>query len=559
MFDITLVNGRVIDGSGNPWVKADIGIKDGKIISLGDLSDEKAERIIDVNGFVVTPGFIDPHSHSDGSIIKNKEALSSLQQGITTEFVGNCGGSRYFPVTDKNRKNVLMSKADLFETDLDKVSVDWTDFAGFRARLEEMGIGINLACFVGHNTVRWAVMGEEGEGGERSVPTEKELKEMKRFVAEAMEQGCWGITTGLVYKPGRNAKTEEIIELCKVVTEYRGSYMSHIRGYRSLEGLKEFLEIAEKTPIRSILSHMGVRRRTKKKRLVGPLPEEVLLLFDKARKRGAEIYMDIYPWGGASSSSMVSILLDTKDKFDKNGKRLTFKNFMDMLKDPEKRKQIEDRAHKRQEKSRKLKEDTEKVKHELGDASIVNRSIRFPEYVERSMAEIAEMRGTDIITAAADILLEDDGNTFWGSWKCEGDLKRLFKHPAVMVSTDGHAVAMDDPMVHLGAAPAVRLFGSFPKVLGVYVREDRLFSLEEAVRRMTSLPAKAIGIEDRGLIRPGMWADLVVFDPDRIAHMATYFEPRQYCVGIDYVLVNGELAMDQGEMTNVLAGKAIIH
>ncbi|MFC2037419.1 amidohydrolase family protein, partial [Chloroflexota bacterium] len=161
--------------------------------------------------------------------------------------------------------------------------------------------------------------------------------------------------------------------------------------------------------------------------------------------------------------------------------------------------------------------------------------------------------------AAVDILLEDEGNTFWGSWRNEGDVKQIISHPAAMVGTDGHVMGKEPPLVHVGDAPAVRLYGSFPKVLGTYVREDRLFSLEEGVRKMTSLPAQAIGLVDRGSIRPGMWADICVFDPERIAHMATYFEPRQYCVGIEYVLVNGEVAMEEGQLTGSLAGKVLTH
>jgi N-acyl-D-amino-acid deacylase len=289
------------------------------------------------------------------------------------------------------------------------------------------------------------------------------------------------------------------------------------------------------------------------------VPEEQLFPFDRARDRGAEIYMDVLPWNGYSSSSLLSILLESGDKFDEQGKRLTLDQFMEMLRDPEKRQKIEDKARKNKQRDSKIRQEAQDIEFEFGDMYIVNRSIRFPEYVERSLAEIAKRRGTDVITAAVDILLEDEGNTFWGSWRCEGDVKQLLKHPAAMVSTDGYAVERDPPLVHLGNAPAVRLYGSFPKVLGVYVREERLFPLEEAVRKMTSLPAQAIGIKDRGLIRPGMWADICVFDPDRIAHMTTYFEPRQYCVGIEYVLVNGEFAMKEGQLTEVLAGQVLTH
>ncbi len=241
MFDIIVKNGRVVDGSGNPWFRADIGIRDGRIAAVRHLAEAEAKRILDVQDRVVSPGFIDAHSHSDWTILKNNGAWSSLQQGVTTEFVGNCGMSQ-FPVSDKNRSDLQMHMADMFNTDLDQVPIDWVDFAGFRDRIEANGTGVNLACFIGHSTVRSAVMGLEDQGGERSEPTENEMKAMQGLVAEAMEQGAWGLTTGLVYKPGRNAKTEEIIELARIAAHHGGSYMSHIRGYRTTDGAKEFYQ-----------------------------------------------------------------------------------------------------------------------------------------------------------------------------------------------------------------------------------------------------------------------------------------------------------------------------
>ncbi len=557
MFDVLLKNGRVIDGTGNPWFKADVGITDGKIAAVGILEAE-ARRVIDVQGLVVTPGFIDPHSHSDWTILKNGEAWSSLQQGVTTEFNGNCGMSQ-FPVTEKNAKSLQMHMADRFGVDLSGVTIDWTDFTGFRERIEARGTGVNLACFLGHSTVRSAVMGLEGAGGERTEPTAAELEAMKKLVAQAMQQGVWGVTTGLVYKPGRNAKTEEVIEMARVAAGYEGTYMSHIRGYRTLEGAKEFFRIVEESPIRGVLSHHSARMFTQHKKLVGPLPEEQLGLFDAARQRGDEVYMDVLPWGGYSSTSMNSILLEPEDKFDANGSRLTLEQFVGDLRNPVTRKQIEDRARKDKMLDTQIRQVADNTTFEYGDMYIINRCIRYPEYVQRSLAEIARLRGTNAVTMAADLILEDEGNTFWGSWQNESDVKQILSHPAAMVSTDGYVVEKDPPLIHIGDAPACRLFGSFPKVLGTYVREDRLFSLEEGVRKMTSLPAQVGGIPDRGTIRPGAWADICVFDPDRIAHMATHFEPRQYCVGIEYVLVNGVLAMEEGQLTGALAGKVLTH
>lgn len=559
MLDLVLKNGRIVDGTGSPWFQADVGIQNGKIVAVGQLDAASETQVLDVTGLVVTPGFMDPHSHTDCSALKNREAYTSIQQGITTEFVGNCGMSPYFPITERNKQSALMEMADLFDSDLDEAAIGWSDYAGFRAALQDGGLGTNLAPFVGHNNVRSAVMGEEGEGGERSEPTGAELEEMKRLVAEAMEQGAWGLTSGLVYKPGRNAATEEITELARVVAERGGTYMSHIRGYRSPKGLNEFIEIVKGSGVRGVLSHYSARCFVQQKQLVGPLPEKLLGIIDRARDGGAEIYLDVLPWGGYSSSSMIHLLLETQDKFDESGRRLTFGKFMELLRDPVERRRVEERARSRAAKM----EDLSKAKDadwQFGDMFIVNRSIRFPEYVDRSLAEIAEARGTDVVTAAVDILLEDEGNTFWGSQQCEADLKRIIQHPAAMVSTDGSALEKDPPLVSLRSvlyAPAVRLYGSFPKVVGAYVREDRLFSLEEAIRKTTSLPAQAIGLEDRGRIEPGMWADICVFDPERIAHMATYFEPRQFCVGIEHVLVNGQLAMKSGKLTGVRSGQVL--
>lgn len=560
MFDLILKNGRVVDGRGNPWVQADVGIQNGKIVAVGQLDPASADRVLDVAGLVVTPGFIDPHSHTDCSILRNREAYTSIQQGITTEFVGNCGITPYFPITARNTKSALMEMADLFDADLDAVAIDWSDLAGYRAAVQKGGLGTNLAPFVGHNNVRSAVMGEEGEGGEHREPAGAELAEMKRLVAEAMEQGAWGLTSGLVYKPGRNATTQEVIELATVAAERGGTYMSHIRGYRSPEGLDEFIAIVEASGVRGVLSHYSARCFVQQKRLDGPLPEELLSRIDRARVGGAEIYLDVLPWGGYSSSSMIHLLLETPDKFDESGRRLNFGQLMDMLRDPLERQRVEQRARGRAAKTEDLNRQSEGVDSHFGDMFIVNRSIRFPEYVDRSLAEIAEARNTDVVGAAVDILLEDEGNTFWGSRQCEADLRRIIQDPSAMVSTDGSALEKDPPLVSLRSvlySPAVRLYGSFPKVLGAYVREDRLFSLEEAVRKMTSLPAQAIGLEDRGRIAPGMWADICVFDPERIAHMATYYEPRQFCVGIKHVLVNGRLAMEAGTLTGVRSGQVL--
>ena len=556
MLDMIVANGRVVDGSGNPWFRADIGIQDGQIVAVGHLTEAEARRTLDVRDRVVSPGFIDAHSHSDWTILKNNGASSSLQQGVTTELVGNCGMSQ-FPVSGKNRANLQMHMADMCNSDLGQVSIDWTDFAGFRDRIEAQGSGVNLVCFVGHSTVRSAVMGLEDQGGERTEPTADEMEAMKQLIAQSMEQGAWGLTTGLVYKPGRNAKTEEVIELARVAARYGGSYMSHIRGYRTLDGAQEFFRIAGETPVRSVLSHHTARMFTQQKKLVGPLPEHQLALFDEARQRGAEVYMDVLPWTGYSSTSMLSILIETEDKFDDQGRRRTLDYFMTRLRDPAGRRAIEDKARREKARDTQIRQAAQKTQFEFGDMYIVNRSIRFPQYVERSLAEIAAMRGTDAISTAVDLLLEDEGNTFWGSWRNEGDVKEILSHAAAMVGTDGYVVEQDPPLVHVGDAPAVRLFGSFPKVLGTYVREDRLFSLEEAVRKMTSLPAQAVGIPDRGRIAPGMRADLCVFDPERIAHMATYFEPRQYCVGIDYVLVNGQIALEHGRFSGALAGQVL--
>ena len=316
-------------------------------------------------------------------------------------------------------------------------------------------------------------------------------------------------------------------------------------------------------PIRALTSHHTARSvgYSEVGRYVGLPAEDHLKLICEARSRGVEIYLDVLPWEGYGAGNLASNFLDHEHQekvFDEEGKLRPLTWILEKMRDPEWRQEAEKKAR---EEEAKWKERV-KGKGTFGSnwySMVVNRSKNFPEYVGKRLAEIAEMRGTDPITAVADIFLKDDGNTFCGSWHIDADTRELLKDPSCMVSTDSQAID-GKPSIHtLGSTPAVRDYGSFPRVLGTYVREERLFPLEEAVRKVTSLPAQAFGIVDRGRITEGMWGDITIFNPNKIAPRCTYAEPRQYCAGIEYVLVNGHVAMDKTKLTGALGGKVLIH
>ena len=531
-FNIVIRNGRIYDGTGNSWFKTDIGISDGKIKRLSRVPLKEAERVIDASGLVVSPGFINLHSHTDSTIMVHNRAENCLAMGLVTEGIGNCGSSAA-PITEKYKEAL---KERMRGRTLGKVEIDWLSLSEWLERVEKKGIGINIAPYIGHGTVRACVMGREGEGGERETPTEEELGEMKGMVEGAMEDGAFGLSTGLIYAPGRNAKTEEILELCKVVARYGGIYASHIRneGNRLIEAVWEFIEICEKAGVRGTIAHHKAAGRNNFGKV-----NETLRLVDRARKRGLEVMIDQYPWriGGTTKSLGSRFRAQAPNR----------KELLELLRDEER---------------------WQKLKAERADRPVrgtILGSKSHPELEGKTFEEAAEELGAeDVWEAMRKVLLDDEGYTSSGGIPfSEEDIITIMKHPLTAISTDQYA--MDNSKVSLSqladnlSIPHPRGWGTYPKVLGKYVREKRVLTLEDAIRKMTSLPAQFLGLEDRGLIKEGFCADIVILDPEKVANRATYGSPLQYPVGIPYVIVNGQIAVDKGRHTGALAGKVLRH
>jgi len=557
--DLLLKNGRVIDGSGNPWFKADVGIKDGHIVVVGRRSLGEARRLVDAENLVVAPGFINPHGHMDRFLHEDNVVLQSVMQGLTIECTGNCGMAVY-TMNDNYRRHLQ---------EFSELPVDWRTLEEWRRRLESKGIGLNVAPFLGFGTIRSSVMGEEGEGGERFKPTSGELEEMKALVAEGMRDGAFGITVGLSYQVQRNASTEEIIALTKVAAQYGGVFMAHARG--GAGSTQEFIEICEKTPIPGCLSHATLAAS-----------RVSLAQFLDARDRGVELAFDLYPWIHGSGKNLGFWLFGHQLMKKRDPKAWRFWNIKDLndpffaqtaeeLKDDEEWQRVKKAA---MEQVSLLNEENDQRKKAL-EASGTNLKVpaiwdvgervgivyspSHPEFEgddtkpPTSLAEAARlMKATDIWEAARQVFIADKGRTLVVNLsprtggRREKDVIASYQIPESIVSSDAS---------HYITHP--RGWGSWPKMLQRYVRELNVLRLEDAIRKMTSLPAQFLGLTDRGSIRAGMWADVVVFDPTEIMNRATYTKPREYPIGINYILVNGEIVAEDGAYTGALPGKVL--
>lgn len=482
-FDVLIVNAQVMDGAGNPWVRADVGVRGDRIAAVGDLEGATAGRTIDAADRVLAPGFIDVHSHAGESLTREtlRPAAPMIAQGVTTIVVNPDGGG---PI----------------------------DLAEQRAAFEQGGIGVNVALLIGHGSVRRAVLGTEPR-----EPTPDELGRMQDLVRRAMDEGAFGLSSGLFYIPGRFARTEEVIALARVAGAGGGVYTSHIRDEADYDvgvvaAVDEVIRIAEEGRVRGIVSHM---------KALGPgnwgkgatLVERI----DAARARGVEVFADQYPYE-ASSTNLQAALLPQGDRTD-----------------PSRREAIA----------------TENLRRRGGPDSIVIAFCRSDRTLEgQSLSQIAKTRNVTPVAAALEIIA-NGGASVVSFNMSEQDIETIMRQPYTMASSDGGLV---EPGV---GAPHPRNNGSFARRLARYVRERKVVDLEFAIRSMTSLSALIFGMQDRGVIRPGAVADLVVFDPSAIQDRATYRDPHQLATGVSYVLVNGVLAMDGGKLTYARAGKVL--
>lgn len=524
MYDLLIENGRILDGSANPWFKGNIGIQDGKIAQIGSLKGQEAREKIDVKGLIIAPGFIDIHNHSDAVPFVSPREEGRILQGITTEIIGNCGVS-LAPVFQETQ--ALLKKyvgPFCFEAPL---RWDWQSLGDFLNRLEEVKNFTNLGAWVGHGAIRIAVMGFDNR-----QPTSKELAKMKELVIQAMDQGAYGLSSGLIYPPGVYSDASEMIELCKMVAEKGGVYTTHMRNEQDLvmDSVQETITVAEKAGVSTIIAHHKSNGRKNWGR-----SRQTLELIDEARNRGLDITCDVYPY--IASSTFLWALLPPWAQEGGIGKLL-------------------ERLHS-QEQRQRIKADFTRgipgwpnLVEGSGWEGILISSCKKNKGLEgKTLQQIADARKMEPAEALLDILLEVSADVLMVLFgMAEEDVTRILKHPAAMVGSDA---------IPSTGKPHPRYFGAFPRVLRKYVREDKALSLQEAIRKMTSMPAQKLGLRDRGMIREGMWADIVIFDPQTVEDKATFADPRQYPAGIPHVLVNGQVAVRGGKITGALAGKVL--
>ncbi|HYR94749.1 MAG TPA: D-aminoacylase [Methylomirabilota bacterium] len=516
MTDLLIRGGLVIDGTGSPGVRADIAVTNGRVTDVGAFTGRRAMRMIDARDKVVAPGFIDIHSHSDESMLVNSAMESALHQGVTLVVCGNCGGSSA-PV-----HGLAAEEADREYARLG-VKRSWSSFYEYVAAVEQNGASINVCSYVGHGTLRMCVMGAEAR-----PPTAHELAEMRQLLARAMDEGAVGLASGLIYPPSAYGTTGELSSLCEVVGAKGGVYATHIRneGAQLLDAVEENLEIGRRSRVRVQLSH----HKASGQKNWGKVNESVAKIAE-ARKAGVNVQADQYPYTASSTGLAVTI---PNWVHEGGSAKLT-----ERLRDGAVRKRIRD-------------EDTETGR--AWDRIVIARARHHPEYSGRSIADLAKAAGKDPLEWTCDTLVEHEGAVdIIHHSMSEDDVRFVMRQPWIAIGSDSRANAPYGPLSF--GKPHPRSYGTFPRVLGEYARDQRVITLEDAVRKMTSLTARHLRLIDRGEIRIGAWADLVVFDAAAVKDVATYDDPHRYPKGIDYVVVNGAVAVDMGETTGERAGR----
>ncbi|HUF94148.1 MAG TPA: D-aminoacylase [Candidatus Limnocylindria bacterium] len=528
MLDLKIEGATVVDGTGTSGGRADVGVRDETIVAVGDLSRESAGSSLHAAGKVLAPGFIDMHSHSDWALWGNRRAESKIRQGVTTEVVGNCGFSPA-PVSDE-----FLEAARQFALRLPRaLDFRWRSMRDYLRAFDGEGTALNVVQLVGHGTLRVAAMGFA-----RRAPAAAELTRMQKLMADAMDDGAWGLSTGLIYAPGSYATTDEIVEVAAVAARHRGFYASHIRGEGAtlLEAVAEAIEIGRRADMPVQVSHVKAAGRPNWGKVA-----EALALIDAAAADGLDVMADVYPYT-ASSTSLRTLLPDWALEGGLSA-------MTDRLRDPATRARL--RAEIEQPAG------GQSLPARVGwDNIMVSSCTQRPDAEGRRVTEIAAARGVDPVEAAFDLLVDEGGRGSMILFQLdERDVRRALVHPRVMIGSDGYALA---PTGELGGGtPHPRSYGTFPRVLGEYAREQRLLSLSQAVHKMTGMPAGRLGLRDRGVIRAGAKADLVVFDARRVADTATYERPARYPEGIEHVVVNGRFVIKSGEHTGSLPGKVL--
>jgi len=528
-YDLLIVNGRIIDGSGSPWFEGSVAVKDGRIADVGRLPNATARQVIDAKGSIVAPGFIDLHSHSDYTLLADGNAHSKIRQGVTTEILGE----------SESAGPVLGPAIPEFDKTLERYGLkrDWTTLGEYLARVERQGVSVNIASYVGSGQARMCVLGNVNR-----APTGDELEKMKGLVEQAMREGAIGLASGLIYPPNMFAKTEELIELAKVAARYGGIYATHIRGEgaHGIQAIDEAIEISEKASLPAHIFHFKMDGQAN----WGRMGDQVMHI-QAARDRGVDITADQYPY----IASMTGLEMCLPPKYLEG----TSAQIVERLKDPKARAEI------RKAIATGLPgwEDNE-VKSVGGWHGVLVASLQKPEskkYEGKHMDEVAKLMGKDPLDAVCDLLISEGGSADAIYFSMSPpDVSLAMQQPWVGIGSDGTAV---NPAMTFAGKPHPRFYGSFPRVLGHYVREQKVLTLPDAIRKMTSLSAQITGLADRGLLRPGMAADVVVFDPAIVSDKATFESPLQYPVGIPYVIVSGVVVIDQGQHTSAKPGRVL--
>jgi N-acyl-D-amino-acid deacylase len=528
-YDVVIKNGHIIDGSGNPWVSGDIAIHGDRIVAIGNLENVGGKRVIDAKGLVVSPGFIDMLGQSEASLLIDNRSLSKLAQGITTEITGE-GGS-ISPQTDLT----LAPLQPILEHY--KLTVDWTTLDGYFKRLEKSGTPLNIGTYVGLGQVREAILGDVDR-----APTPAELEKMKTLVAQAMQDGAFGVSTALIYPPGHYAKTEELVELAKVAAQYGGIYGTHMRseGQSEPQAIAEALRIGREANLPVEIFHLKVSGKTRWGNMA-----KIVAQIQAARDAGQDVTADMYPYiagGTALASSLPPWVADGG-----------MEKILERLHDPKIRAKI------------KLEmasdhPDWENLYFDTGGGSgvmvagTVNPELK--KFDGKTIAQIAEAQKKSQLDTLFDFIIADKGQTgalyFMAS---ENDLVFGLKQPWTSLCLDAGELSLDGPLYEPHTHP--RAFGAMPRFLGHYVRDQHLLPLEQGIRKMTSLPAQRERLSDRGLLKEGYFADITVFDPATIKDVATYPQPAQISQGVKYVFVNGQLEFEDGKLTGLTSGRAL--
>ncbi len=533
MLDLIIRNGTVIDGSGAPGMRADVGVGDGHILVVGDLSGSIGMREIDAAGRCVSPGFVDIHTHSDMSTLVNPRMESKIRQGVTTEIGGLCGIS-LAPLGSADTPAAASVARDVAKIGMQRT---WLGLADLYARVEQTGLACNYASFVGHGVIRAAVMGYDDR-----PPTDDERAGMQTLLRQAMADGALGLSTGLIYPPGIFAQTEEITELCGVLRATDGLYTSHIRneGNALHAAVDEFVAVCRDAGVRGQMSHHKADGKANWGKVHGSLKQ-----LEDARAAGVDVMCDQYPYT-AYSTGLAMVL----PPWALDGDRAANLRRLD---DPAARDRI------RADIADGLP-GWENMAMESGwENMVVTGAPHMPECAGQSIAQIAEARGGDEVDATCALLIAHQMDvSIVGHSMDEDDVETVMRWPLTSIGSDGSALAPYGP---LGAGtPHPRSYGAFPRVLGRYVRERGTLKLEEAVHKMTGLPAARLNLAQRGLLRTGYWADLAIWDAATIADTATYAAPHQYPIGIAQVIVNGTIVINErGEQSGTLPGRILRH